>query len=217
MHANITPDFGGWPDGSPTLYEANLNWTGFKPVTATVGYLKPWFSLYDSQSSNNFLLMERPSIIEIARNVAAGDARASVGAKAANDGISLPLASTGSYFASAYLTGAPYGANSGNNLTSEQLGFVGRLAGRPYYDQDFNLHLQSLAENVFHPSINANGTPRGKRPNADLPGSPRGSRSRRVLPDQYREPGSVERQRLWRWVRATGATFWSRANITRST
>jgi phosphate-selective porin OprO/OprP len=157
--ANITPDFGGSPDGSPTLYEANLNWTGFKPVTATVGYFKPWFSLYDSQSSNNFLLMERPSIIEIARNVAAGDARASVGAKAANEAISLPFASTVSYFASAYLTGAPYGANSANNLTSEQLGFVGRLAGRPYYDQDFNLHLEFSGENVFHPSINANGTP----------------------------------------------------------
>jgi phosphate-selective porin OprO/OprP len=27
---NITPDFGGSPDGSPTLYEANLNWIGFK-------------------------------------------------------------------------------------------------------------------------------------------------------------------------------------------
>jgi phosphate-selective porin OprO and OprP len=129
--AIITPDFGGSPDGSPTLYEANLNWTGFKPVTATVGYFKPWFSLYDSESSNNFLLMERPSIVEIARNVAAGDARATVGAKAANDGISLPTGWTGSYFASAYLTGAPYGANSASNLTNEQLGFVGRSPDAP--------------------------------------------------------------------------------------
>lgn len=75
---NVAPDFGGSPDGSPSLYEANLNFTGFKPVTATLGYFKPWFSLYDSQSSNDFLLMERPSIIEIARNVAAGDARATI-------------------------------------------------------------------------------------------------------------------------------------------
>src|SRR5215471_492800 len=72
---NITPDFGGSPDGSntnQTLYEANLNYTGFRPVTATVGYFKPWVTLYDSQSSSDFLLMERPSIIEISRNVAAG-------------------------------------------------------------------------------------------------------------------------------------------------
>src|SRR5271169_5000877 len=82
---NLTPDFGGSPDGSPTLYEANLNWSGLKPVTATVGYFKPWFSLYDSQSSNDFLQMERPSIIEIARNLAAGDTRASIGGAAAWD------------------------------------------------------------------------------------------------------------------------------------
>ena len=35
--ANITPDFGGSPDGSVSLYEANINYSGFKPVTATVG------------------------------------------------------------------------------------------------------------------------------------------------------------------------------------
>src|SRR5206468_3556420 len=125
-----------------TLYEANLNWTGFKPVTATFGYFKPYFSLYDSESSNNFLLMERPSIVEIARNVAAGDARASVGAKADASSISLPFASKGSYFASAYLTGTSYGAQSASLLNGEQLGIVGRLAGRPYYDEDFNLHLE---------------------------------------------------------------------------
>jgi phosphate-selective porin OprO and OprP len=131
--ANITPDFGGSPDGSPTLYEANLQWKGFKPVTATVGYYKPYFSLYNSQSSNNFLLMERPSIIEIARNVAAGDARASVGAKG-TDKWGEGEGETWwprSLFASAYLTGTTYGAQSSTLLNSEQLGVVWRLAGRP--------------------------------------------------------------------------------------
>src|SRR6266481_3957269 len=146
---NITPDFGGSPDGTPSLYEANMNFTGFKPVTATVGYFKPWFSLYDSQSTNDFLLMERPSIVEIARNVAAGDARASAGAKA----------STEDYFASAYVTGATYGAQNQNLLNGEQLGFVGRLAARPYRDEYTNIHLEFSGENVFHPNLNAAGTP----------------------------------------------------------
>ena len=100
---NVTPDFGGSPDGTTTnqgLYEANLNFTGFKPVTATVGYFKPWVTLYDSQSSNDFLLMERPSIIEISRNVAAGDARATGGLKASTD----------RYFVAVAGTGASYGA-----------------------------------------------------------------------------------------------------------
>jgi phosphate-selective porin OprO/OprP len=150
---NVTPDFGGSPDGNltnQTLYEANLNFTGFKPFTATLGYFKPWFSLYDSQSSNDFLLMERPSVIEIARNVAAGDARATIpGLKA----------STERYFAALALTGPPFGAQTSNLLNGEQLGTVGRIAGRPYYDEDWNLHLDFSGEYVFHPNFNAAGTP----------------------------------------------------------
>src|SRR4029077_1300478 len=150
---NVTPDFGGSPDGNltnQTLYEANLNFTGFKPVTATLGYFKPWFSLYDSQSTNDFLLMERPSIIEIARNVAAGDARATIpGLKASTD----------RYFAAWALTGPPYGAQTSSLLNGEQLGTVGRLAGRPYYDEDWNFHLDFSGEYVFHPNNNASLTP----------------------------------------------------------
>src|SRR5271165_6512340 len=150
---NITPDFGGSPDGvntNQTLYEANLNFTGFKPVTATVGYLKPWYSLYDSQSSNDFLLLERPSIIEISRNVAAGDARATY---------PEVKASTDRYFAAVALTGAPYGAQSSSLLNGEQVGTVGRIAGRPYYDKDWNVHLDFSGEYVFHPNFNASNTP----------------------------------------------------------
>src|SRR5271170_1459279 len=156
---NLTPDFGGSPDGSPTLYEANLNWSGLKPVTATVGYFKPWFSLYDSQSSNDFLQMERPSIVEIARNLAAGDTRASVGGAAAWD----------KAFFSSYLTGAVYGNNSGNNLGGEQLGYVGRLAGRPYYDKDWNLYVGMSGEDVFHPNIVNNTIPSETITNQDRP------------------------------------------------
>src|SRR5215469_5533977 len=149
---NVTPDFGGSPDGNQSsqfLYEANLNFTGIKPVTATIGYFHPWFSLYDSQSTNDFLLMERPSIIEIARNVAAGDARASAGLKANQE----------QWFASAYATGSPYGAQTSSLLNGEQLSTVGRLAGRPYYDEDWNVQLDFSGEYVFKPAINQSGTP----------------------------------------------------------
>ena len=159
---NITPDFGGSPDGSPTLYEANLNFTGFKPVTATLGYFKPWFSLYDSQSSNDFLLMERPSIVEIARNVAAGDARATAGLKASTD----------RYFAAWAATGTTYGAQSASSLNGEQISTVGRVAGRPYYDKDWNVHLDFSGEYVFHPNINASGVPGVSRTTFNLQDRP---------------------------------------------
>ena len=128
---NITPDFGGSPDGSPSLYEANFNWNPVRPLTLTLGYFKPWMTLQDSQSSNDFLFLERPSIVEIARNIAAGDGRAAVGGRWAEN----------RWFAAAYLTGANYGANTTNQGTPDQTGGTARIAGRPIANDDMDLHL----------------------------------------------------------------------------
>jgi phosphate-selective porin OprO/OprP len=137
---NFAPDFGGSPDGAVSLYEANLNYT-MKPVTMTIGMFKPWYSLQDSMSSNDFLFMERPSIIEIARNVAAGDARASLGAKANGE----------QWFASGYLTGGNWGDQQAALANEEQLAVVGRLAGRPLYGDDWNLHVGFSGSYMFQP------------------------------------------------------------------
>jgi phosphate-selective porin OprO/OprP len=146
---NISPDFGGSPDGSPTLFEANVNYTGIKPVTATVGYTHPFVSLEDATFPGDLLFLERPSIINIERSVAAGIQRASLGANAATE----------DYFASAYLTGPLFGAQNTTLLNGEQVGFIGRLAARPYHDEDWNLHTGFSGQTVFHPNINASGTP----------------------------------------------------------
>jgi phosphate-selective porin OprO and OprP len=141
----VTPDFA---DPSPTLYEANFNYTGIKPVTSTVGYFQPWYTLYDSQSSNDFLLMERPTVIDISRNLAAGDSRASAGFKWSTD----------RYFFASYLTGAKYGQNT-TSVNGQQLGFVGRVAARLYYDKDWNVNVGFSGESVFHPNLSKSGTP----------------------------------------------------------
>jgi phosphate-selective porin OprO and OprP len=121
FRVNITPDFGGSPDGAPTLNEANINYTGINPVTATLGYFHPVVSLADATSSSNLLFLERPSIINIERSVAAGDQRASLGAKV----------STKDYLALAYITGPDFGDQNGRLLNGEQAGFVGRWRHGP--------------------------------------------------------------------------------------
>jgi phosphate-selective porin OprO and OprP len=136
---NITPDFGGSPDGVATIYQANINYT-FSPVTVTIGYFQPWFSLYDAMLPQDFLLLERPSAVEIARNVVAGDARASFGAKASGE----------DYFASLYLTGASYGSQSANLLNDQQTGIVGRVATRPLRGKDWNTHIGINGSKAFH-------------------------------------------------------------------
>jgi phosphate-selective porin OprO/OprP len=149
FRVNVTPDFGGSPDGAPTLFEANLNYTGIKPVTATVGYFHPFVSLDDATFPGNTLFLERPSIVNIERSVAAGIERASLGANAATE----------DYFASAYVTGPLFGAQRPILLNGEQVGFVGRLAARPYHDEDWNFHAEFSGQMAFHPNVNANGTP----------------------------------------------------------
>jgi phosphate-selective porin OprO and OprP len=149
FRVNITPDFGGSPDGTPTLFEANANYTGIKPITATVGYFHPFVSLEDATFPGDLLFLERPSIISIERSVAAGIQRASLGANAATE----------DYFASAYLTGPVFGAQKDTLLNGEQLAFIGRVAARPYHDEDWNLHAGFSGQTVFHPNVNASGTP----------------------------------------------------------
>jgi phosphate-selective porin OprO/OprP len=136
---NLTPDFGGSPDGTPSLYEANFNWSPVRPLTLTLGYYKPHFGLGDAMSSNDFLMLERPSIIEIARNIAAGDARAVIGGRWAAE----------RWFASAYLTGDSYGSNEDSQATTGQTGAVLRVAGRPWRTDDTDLHLGVTGSYAF--------------------------------------------------------------------
>jgi phosphate-selective porin OprO/OprP len=131
------------------LFEASINYTGIKPITATVGYFHPFVSIEDATFPGDLKFLERPSIINIERSVAAGISRASLGANAATE----------DYWVSAYLTGPLFGAQKTTLLNNEQLAFVGRAAARPYHDEDWDLHLEFSGQTVFHPNVNANGTP----------------------------------------------------------
>ncbi len=82
-------------------------------------------------SSNDFLLLERPSIVEVSRGIAAGDTRASLGAKYNMD----------RWFVSGYLTGNSWGNSSSASRTRSQIGAVARVAGRPVASADWDLHL----------------------------------------------------------------------------
>ena len=52
------------------------------------------------------------------------------------------------------------------------MGFVGRVAARPYHDKDWTLHAGFSGQTVFHPNINANGTPGVNRTTISLSDEP---------------------------------------------
>lgn len=136
-------DFGGTPDGTGSLYEASVGYIGLRPFNFQIGAFKPAFTLEDSISSADLLFLERPSIIEIARSVAAGTARLSAGVSTAGD----------RWFAGTYLTGPTVGVEADD----EQLGGTLRLAYRPLVGDNYLLHVGASAATVFQPNQNAAG------------------------------------------------------------
>jgi len=100
FRVNITPDFGGSPRrGADVCFEANVNYTGIKPVTPTVGYFIR-MSRWSTRRSRALAVSRAAEHHQYQRSVAAGIQRASLGANAATE----------DYFASAYLTGPLFGA-----------------------------------------------------------------------------------------------------------
>jgi phosphate-selective porin OprO/OprP len=118
--------------------------------------------LSDATGEPDLLFLERPSIVNIERSVAAGIQRASLGANAASE----------DYYASAYLTGPLFGAQSRTLLNGEQVGVIGRLATRPYHDKDWNVHAEVSGQMAFHPNVDANGTPGVSRTTLELSDEP---------------------------------------------
>lgn len=186
--AAVTPDFGAnHNDGYVALYEANLNYTGLRNSILTVGYFQPRVTEEDAESSNDFMTLERPSITDAVRNIAAGDARFSVGG----------LHYEKRWWVAAYFTGQEWGhrnpsdvgstyyGNTGGSVSStgstmdSQTGGLLRAAGRPVATKDFDLHVGASAISAFRLSCqsaaaagSANNCTRsasfGQRPEFDI-------------------------------------------------
>lgn len=130
--ANLTPEWGRTVDGTAGLYEANMVYSGIHNSQFTVGYYQPRVTMQDSESSNGFILMERASISEVVRLIAAGDTRLSIGGRTHQN----------RWYLGAYLTGQTYGDRTSDPTVSDsQMGGLLRVAGRPVATKNVDLHL----------------------------------------------------------------------------
>lgn len=153
--ANVTPDFGaGNNDGTVGLYEGNLNYAGLRNTIFTIGYFQPRVTEEDSESSNEFEMMERPGITDIVRNIAASDARFSIGG----------LHYEKRWWLGAYFTGQQFGGRNASGyyggdgaVSDSQTGGTFRFAGRPIATKDWDLHLGVSAISAFKPNNGTHG------------------------------------------------------------
>ncbi|WP_338333548.1 porin [Acetobacter sp. LMG 32666] len=141
---NVTPDFGANnADGTVSLFEANLNYTGLHNTTLTVGYFQPRMEEDSAERSGAFEFLERPTIVDLVRNIAGGVARFSIGGEHYEK----------RWLVAGYFTGQKYGDRKSNTDTTgivdSQTGGVFRATGRPYVSKDIDLHVGVGATAAF--------------------------------------------------------------------
>ena len=143
---NVTPDFGANNSDGGTkasLFEANLNYTGLHNTTLTVGYFQPRMEEDSAERSGAFEFLERPTIVDLVRNIAGGVARFSIGGEHYEK----------RWLVAGYFTGQKYGDRQNNTDTAgvvdSQTGGVFRATGRPYVSKDIDLHVGVGATAAF--------------------------------------------------------------------
>ncbi|MBB2190491.1 porin [Gluconacetobacter azotocaptans] len=159
--ANVTPDFGSSSvDGSVGLFEANLNYTGLRNTTLTAGYFQPRMEEESAERSGAFEFLERPTIVDLVRNLAGGVARFSVGGEHYEK----------RWLAAAYFTGQKFGDRSKDTtITDSQTGGVVRVAGRPYVSKDIDVHVGAGATSAFKVNENSKGRSYTFSDNVEIP------------------------------------------------
>ncbi len=142
-------DFAGsGVENTGQLYEAWVQYSGFKPFHERIGAFPPSIGLEDAGTTNGMPLLERSAIEDMARGLAAGDTRTAASIWGNGD----------HWFVSAAVTGRVIGVlNTGTAAAvpqtyGDQLGFVGRVAGTPFHGSDWLIHLGVHGSYVDRPA-----------------------------------------------------------------
>jgi phosphate-selective porin OprO/OprP len=172
----IVYDFGGSSDGLPPvsgapvsgIENAFIGYTGIKPVVFDFGYMDTPYTLDEMTSSNDVMLMERPSPQVIATSFAGSDARAAAGLHGNTDRfwtgayLTGPLAGTTHIFSpTATAAGSP--GTLGSPGFAEQIGAVSRASFQLLQEKNYSLHIGADASFVFN-AVGANTLTLSDRP-----------------------------------------------------
>ncbi|WP_147092144.1 OprO/OprP family phosphate-selective porin [Swaminathania salitolerans] len=148
LMASLTPEWGRTVDGTAGLYEANMVYAGVRNSQFVLGYYQPRVTMHDAESSNGFMFMERASVSEVVRLIAAGDTRMTFGGRSHGE----------RWYLGAYLTGQTYGDRTNDPTVSDsQVGSVLRVTGRPIATKTTDLHIGVSSTMSFKRNQTARG------------------------------------------------------------
>ena len=144
-------EFGGSGAEEPgRIQEAFFQYNGLKPFRFRLGAFEPNVGLAAASSTSGIALMERPSVAEIARNVAAGDARSAFQVTATGALGEGDTSMSTNWFVSTALTGNVVAQANANGGGGEQQAWLGRVALAPSFPGGLRAHLGANAQYVFH-------------------------------------------------------------------
>lgn len=135
----VTPDAGRPALVNDSIYEAYLKYVGFKNTVIAIGLLQPPITMQDTESSNGFILVERPMIIDLIRNLTGSDARLAFMVSHWNK----------RYYLSASVTGQRLGETY-QDFQRNELGGILRAAVRPLAAPHYDMHLGVSGTFVTH-------------------------------------------------------------------
>jgi phosphate-selective porin OprO/OprP len=142
-------EFGGTGvENAGYLYEGWVQYSAIKPLRFRVGAFAPSLGLADANSTSFMPFLDRPSPVDISRNLVGGDSRTAA----------QVFGYGPDWFAAAAVTGRTVGAINTNNVIpitpttasitvgtpqtySDQLGFTGRVAYDPLVGKDWRINL----------------------------------------------------------------------------
>ncbi len=135
----VAPDIGRAALVNDSMHEANFNYTGFHNTAISIGLIQPSVTMYGSENSAGFTLVERPMVIDIIRNIAAANAR-----------IGLSFSHWNKYF---FLNTSVTGQRLGcfyQDFQKNQKGGLVRVTFHPIGTTNYDLHLGINSTVAFH-------------------------------------------------------------------
>ena len=169
---NVLFDFGGaGSEDSGHIQELWLQYSGLKPFHFKIGAFRPTLGLEDQGSTNGMLFLERPAGVDTAASLSGGDYREGAQLYAYTDrwfaagGVTSRLVgttgATGAVVSGVTTTSAGGVATTTTTTTQvatgtaqtydQALGFIGRAAFSPFYNDDWRTHIGvsgSYAESI---------------------------------------------------------------------
>ena len=201
---NLITEFGGsGTEDTGRIYEMWVQYNGVPGLAVRAGAFEPQNGLGSNVSTSNMMMLERPAVAEISRNIAGGDTRTAIQVMRFGEfGGDTSLG--GSYTIAAAFTGSPPSSvNSAGGFATqsfdEQRSLTGRIVVAPTPNPDTLIHLGVNGSYVITPADGSGPDATGVLPAGAQPIQFRDRPELRVDSTRLIDTGSIDAAHAWHY------------------